>query len=55
MLRYRLLPGWVRKARRQWHARTAGELAPGLAAVTAFFAQKQQQQQQQQTTIEVAS
>ena len=35
-----LLPGWVQNARRQWHARTVAEMAPGLAAVSTFFAQK---------------
>jgi Rad3-related DNA helicase len=38
-----LLPGWVRSAKRQWHARTVAELSPGLAAIAAFFAQKRGQ------------
>ena len=40
-----MLPGWVRKARRQWHARNANELEPGFAAIAAFFAQKQVESQ----------
>ena len=36
-----MLPGWVLKAKRQWHARTADELEPGLAAIEAFFAAKE--------------
>ena len=37
-----LLPSWVQQARRQWHARTAQEVAPGLAAVSAFFEHKRE-------------
>ena len=40
-----MLPGWVRGARRQWHARSASELEAGFAAVAAFFAQKQTESQ----------
>ena len=41
-----MLPGWVLGARRQWHARAAGELEPGLAAVAAFFAAKEAERKQ---------
>eukprot|EP01052_Picozoa_sp_SAG31_P022813 SAG31_NODE_1836_length_7126_cov_8.436175_3_plen_270_part_00 len=35
-----LLPGWVRKAHRQWHVRIADELAPGFEAIGQFFQEK---------------